>query len=431
MTHFGILSSPLTGHLNPILSVAYELKKRGHHISVFGILDLENKVKLTGDLDFYPIGKEKYPQGTQTKIFARQGKSIGLSGVRNIFKILHKFTELNLEEAIAAIKTSNVDTLIIDQALIEGETIASFLNLPFITVCGCILLNSDPQLPSFYTSLTYDPSWFGRLRNKIVNKYITLATISTFMSLIETIVQFRKEHHFENEFNLDSIWSKKAVICQQPREFDFPRILPEQYHYVGPLISKDARPQIDFPWEKLNGKPLIYASLGTLQNQLISLYQMIADACTEFDVQLVIALGNPSLPLKLEDLPGSPLVVQYAPQLELLKKATLCITHAGLNTSMECLMNAVPMVAIPITNDQPGVGARIAWTGTGEVIPVRKVSVKKLKTAIKRVLSDNSYRKNALKLKETTIRAGGVTKAADIIEQVVTTGKPVLATTQQ
>lgn len=90
-------------------------------------------------------------------------------------------------------------------------------------------------------------------------------------------------------FNLDSIWSEKAVICQQPREFDFPRILPEQYHYVGSLISKDARPQIDFPWEKLNGKPLIYASLGTLQNQLISVYQMIADACTEFDVQLVIA----------------------------------------------------------------------------------------------------------------------------------------------
>lgn len=130
-------------------------------------------------------------------------------------------------------------------------------------------------------------------------------------------------------------------------------------------------------------------------------------------------------------MPGSPLVVQYAPQLELLKKATLCITHAGLNTSMECLMNAVPMVAIPITNDQPGVGARIAWTGTGEVIPVRKVSVKKLKKTIKRVLSDNSYRKNALKLKEATIRAGGLTKAADIIEQVVTTGKPVLATTQQ
>lgn len=426
MTHFGILSSPFTGHLNPILSVAYELKKRGHHITVFGILDVENKVKIAGDLDFYPIGKEKYPQGTLTKIFASQGKLLGLAGVKNIFKIFQKLTELHLEEAIAAIETSNVDLLIIDQALIEGETIASSLKLPFINVCGCILLNSDPQLPNFYTSLKYDPSWFGCLRNKIVNRYITLTIISAFMPLVKKIVKFRKEHHFENEFDADLIWSRKAVICQQPREFDFPRILPEQYHYVGSLVSQDARPPIDFPWEKLNGKPLIYASLGTLQNQLISLYRMIADACTEFDVQLVIALGNSSLPLKL-GLSGSPLVVQYAPQLELLKKATMCITHAGLNTTMECLSNGVPMVAIPITNDQPGVAARIAWTGTGEVIPVKKVSVKKLRQAIKQVLSDNSYRENALKLKEATIRAGGVNKAADIIERVVATGKPVLA----
>ena len=431
MSHFGILSSPLTGHLNPILSVAYELKKRGHHITVFGISDIENKVKLAGDLDFCLIGKEKYTQGALTKIFATQGKLLGLAGVRNIYKIFQKFTELHFEEAIAAIEASNADILIIDQALIEGETIASSLKLPFINVCGCILLNSDPQLPNFYTSLKYDPSWWGRLRNKIVNRYVAWATISTFMPLIKKIVEFRKEHHFENELDIDLIWSKKAVICQQPREFDFPRILPEQYHYVGSLISQDARPQIDFPWEKLNGKPLIYASLGTLQNQLIWLYQMIADACTEFDVQLVIALGNSSLPLKLGDSLGSPLVVQYAPQLELLKKAILCITHAGLNTTMECLTNAVPMVAIPITNDQPGVAARIAWTGTGEVIPVKKVSVEKLKSAIAKVLTDKSYKENALKLQEANERGGGVHKAADIIEQVVTTGKPVLATTQK
>jgi UDP-N-acetylglucosamine:LPS N-acetylglucosamine transferase len=27
------------------------------------------------------------------------------------------------------------------------------------------------------------------------------------------------------------------------------------------------------------------------------------------------------------------------------------ITHAGMNTSMECLTNGVPMVAIPVAND--------------------------------------------------------------------------------
>ncbi|WLT39734.1 hypothetical protein NON20_10065 [Synechocystis sp. B12] len=68
-------------------------------------------------------------------------------------------------------------------------------------------------------------------------------------------------------------------------------------------------------------------------------------------------------------LPGNPLVVNYAPQLELLQRTALTITHAGLNTTLECLNNAVPMVAIPIANDQPGVAARIAWAGVGNLFP--------------------------------------------------------------
>ena len=88
------------------------------------------------------------------------------------------------------------------------------------------------------------------------------------------------------------------------------------------------------------------------------------------------------------------------------------------------------MVAIPITNDQPGVAARIAWTGTGEVIPLEQVSVEKLHQVIQQVLTEKSYKENALKLQKANERGGGVRKAADIIEQVVTTGKPVLATAQ-
>src|SRR6266853_6737775 len=57
-------------------------------------------------------------------------------------------------------------------------------------------------------------------------------------------------------------------------------------------------------------------------------------------------------------------------RLSLLKRAALCITHAGLNTSLESLAQGVPMVAIPVTNDQPGVAARIAYTKTGEFVEV-------------------------------------------------------------
>ena len=126
-------------------------------------------------------------------------------------------------------------------------------------------------------------------------------------------------------------------------------------------------------------------------------------------------------------LPGSPLVVGYAPQLELLQKASLTITHAGLNTALESLSHGVPMVAIPITNDQPGVAARIAWTGCGEMVKLLDLNVTKLRSKIERVLTQDAYRNHAIRLQQANQQAGGVISAADIIEQVISTGKPVLA----
>ncbi|MGL6137033.1 MAG: glycosyltransferase, partial [Planktothrix sp.] len=157
-------------------------------------------------------------------------------------------------------------------------------------------------------------------------------------------------------------------------------------------------------------------------------FQQIAFACEELDAQLVISLGGGTTPESLPTLPGNPIVVGYAPQLALLQKATLTITHAGMNTTLESLSQGVPMVAIPVANDQPGVAARIAYTGVGEMVALKKLSVPKLRTAIEKVLTEPSYKKRAIALQDAIAHSGGVQKAADIIEQVISTGKQVLAT---
>jgi zeaxanthin glucosyltransferase len=185
------------------------------------------------------------------------------------------------------------------------------------------------------------------------------------------------------------------------------------------MSNPKIRRSIDFPFEQLTGKPLIYASLGTLQNRLQSVFQTIAQACEGLDAQLVISLGCGMNEASIPKFPGSPIVVKYAPQLELLKKASLVITHAGLNTTLESLSQGVPMVAIPISLDQPGVAARIAWTGTGQVVPLSRLSVPKLREAIAQVLAQASYKTNAVKLQQALHEAGGVSRAVDIIEEVI------------
>ena len=66
-----------------------------------------------------------------------------------------------------------------------------------------------------------------------------------------------------------AMYERLAQICQFPEGFDFPRReLPGCFHYVGPLHDAADRPQVPFPYDRLDGRPLVYASLGTIQNRL-------------------------------------------------------------------------------------------------------------------------------------------------------------------
>jgi MGT family glycosyltransferase len=244
----------------------------------------------------------------------------------------------------------------------------------------------------------------------------------------EVIDDYRKEWKLPLHSDPNQLYSQQAQLSQQPAEFEFPRTtLPKCFHFTGPYHNSTGRKSVPFPYKKLTGQPLIYASMGTVQNRQQEIFHSIAEACVGLDAQLVISLGGSGSPESLPELRGSPLVVSYAPQLELLEKAALTITHAGMNTTLESLTNGVPMVAIPIANDQPGIAARIAWTGAGELVPLSRLSVPKLRGAIQRVLTEESYKNNASRLQEAIYRAGGVSRAANIIEQVISTGKPVLA----
>jgi UDP:flavonoid glycosyltransferase YjiC (YdhE family) len=120
-------------------------------------------------------------------------------------------------------------------------------------------------------------------------------------------------------------------------------------------------------------------------------------------------------------------VVPFAPQRELLARAALTITHAGLNTTLESLSAGVPLVAIPITFEQPAIAARIRWTGVGESAPASGLNPQRLRGLIQRVLRESGYKAAAERMKQVLARTGGSLQAADIAEEVVRTRKPVVS----
>lgn len=426
MTHYGILSPPAIGHLNPISALGNELKRRDHKVTLFQVPEMENKLKTTG-LEFYPIGEADFEPGEIAKVYKELGEKSGISGLKVIIEFFKKEIDMHFRELPEVLKQAGVEALVVDQTTYAGETVANFLGLPYITVCNALLMNQEEGVPPYFTNWTYNTAWWARLRNRLGNSLLNRLGNPIWDKVQNQRVQWNLEPYADR----NHLGSNLAQICQLPPGYDFPRVeLPKCFHYVGPLQDPSRNEPISFsipfPFEKLTGQPLIYAALGTLQNRKPEIFECIAQACIDLEAQLVISLGIPDSKDYDMKLPGSPIVVPFAPQQQLIDKAALVVTHAGMNTTLGALSSGVPMVAIPITSEQPGIAARTAWNGAGEAIALKKLSASFLRETIKRVLTEDSYKQNALRLQTAIRNAGGVKRAADIIEEAVYTQEPVL-----
>jgi len=138
----------------------------------------------------------------------------------------------------------------------------------------------------------------------------------------------------------------------------------------------------------------------------------------------VLSVGDQVDPKKVGPVPNNAIIVKQAPQLELLKQASVCITHAGLNTVLESLAQGVPQVAIPVTYDQPGVAARIADKQTGVVTSLDKLTADHLSALLNEVLSNSTYRDNARTLQNAIAEANGLSVGADLVEQSLGVRRP-------
>ncbi len=132
---------------------------------------------------------------------------------------------------------------------------------------------------------------------------------------------------------------------------------------------------------------------------------------------MVLSIGDQLDPRQIGPVPNNAIIVNQTPQLEVLKRTSVCITHAGLNTVLESLAQGVPQVAIPITFDQPGVATRIAAKKTGVTMPFEKLTSDRLSTLLGEVLDNSVYRENSRRLQDIIGKTNGLSMAADIVER--------------
>jgi zeaxanthin glucosyltransferase len=413
----GFLSLPLTGHLNPMTALARKLQSRGHKVVFIGVPDIEPVVRAAG-LDFVPFCENEYPPGSVAKSLGGVAKLHSLDVVRYTARELTPvLVKAALEHLPGKIAETGVNALILDTSYRFLELVPMHLRLPYVQIWNILHFDSSGSTPLALYSWPHETSPEALARN--------VEGLQIFREYREALMPIAQSYAERNGLEIDwsdpaATVSKLAVITQTPKEFDFPiPHLPPQFHYAGPFEDNEGREPVPFPWEKLTGKPLIYASLGTLLNGLKKVYGTILEAVAEFpEMQVVLSVGKNLSPDDLGPIPSNTIVVRIAPQIELLKRATVCITHAGLNTTLEALAQGVPMVAIPIGFEQPGIAARIAYHGVGEFVEIGNLTARYLSELIAKVKANPDYRDKARWFQKVLRETRGLDVAADIIEGV-------------
>ena len=215
----------------------------------------------------------------------------------------------------------------------------------------------------------------------------------------------------------------EIVLC--PRELDLAAAPSPGRHYCEPSVYR-GRPSLDFPWHEVrDGRPLVYCSFGSqwvdypdAMPVLVSVVRAFADLP---DCQLVVAA--PGAPLVQLPRGDNVLVVDAAPQLDVLARTGLMITHGGLGSIKEAIMARVPTIVVPFMWDQPGNGRRIEHHRLGRVCAPHECDPRRVATLVTETLRDAAIRENVDRMSRVFWRREAEAPAADIVHGFVRAGR--------
>ena len=403
----GFICPDAPGHINPMTALARHVVMRNHEVVFLYSSGARG-------LPFIPDDDEDEFQDALDEVSKKQGEDALQFAMRHVMSQ----TERIMKSLPKIVQANQIDALVIDNISFYAELAAVELGIPYVHACGAMHLDFSGQVPMAADPWPPEKTAVGLARNR--------DGVKRFVQILKNASEGVRARAEAAGLNVDcddpsTTFSPLAFITQVPKAFDFESThWPSHYHHTGPFHDGKGRDPADFPWGQLTGEPLVYASMGTILNGRVDVFRTIVAALTKNPgVQLVLSVGDRTNPKDVGPVPKNAIVMQRTPQLQVLKHASVCITHSGLNTVLESLAQGVPQVAIPVTFDQPGVAARIAYHKTGVVTSLDKLTPEHLSDLLNQVLEDPSYRNNARRMQMAISEANGLSVAADLVDRAL------------
>ena len=308
MARFAALANPTPSHLMTIMAFGRELLRRGHAFTLFHVPEVEPQASSEG-IPFCALPGERYHLPPPSALLEALRSGRGLSSLE-MLRLGIRESRMLCEELPPLLSQRAIDCLIADETVPAGRSVAERANIPFISVYSGLPISSDPVVPPPSVSWRFVDAPAARWRNRAA----AWLTDAVSYPVLRVLNAYRRQWNLNPHRTFDDLFSPRLQICQMVKPFDFPRSRPASLRYVGPFRREGNTTPVGFPFERLDGRPLVYVSLGTIVSGSVALYQTIAESCVGRKIQLVISLGNSQAQRFPDALPGNPIVVQFAPQ---------------------------------------------------------------------------------------------------------------------
>ncbi len=392
MPKFVFIVPPLTGHVNPTLSLGNELINRNHSVAWISFdPGLKEQLPPGGELLPLPIKltEEEKKRLTEHMKELQKKEVYGIDSLKFLYdEVLIPMNSYMLEGIEEIINKSVPDVIITDHQIFAGAVTALKKNIPYATsVTAPASIKVNPFFPKIH-------EWEG-----------------------EQIIAFQKKMGIPGEERLDC--SSLLTLVYTSKTFFGNTDLPPNYKFIGPVLT--SRPKnIDFNWEKLktpDNRPNVLVTIGTTfdHSQKQQFFKKVIEALEKENVN-VIVVSDPEL---FEYIPNNFIIQKQIPQIEMIPHMQVVICHGGHNTVCETLSYGIPLVVIPIAYDQSYVSGCVTDNNAGIRLNFNRFKAYQLKDALNSILNEDQYRQNAQNIQKSFIESGGVTQGADYLEALI------------
>lgn len=394
--HIAFIVVPSSGHVYPTLGVAAELVQRGHRVTYYLNDAYRDKVSTTG-------GDYRATPG----LFAHELEPPG--GKFNpplLAKMLIELSQAILPGLTVSLAADRPDLVVYDSMCPWGRLVGRAVGVPVVAsmavfaMPGTMLFRSSEALRIIGILARGLPTVLGYLRSAGRLQQTTGQNLPPLTDIL----------NWPGDLNI----SYTSALFHP----DAPK-LGSSYCFVGPTITR--RPHMaDFPWEALDPtRPLLYASLGTVFNDNTPFYRLCLEAFGNSAYQVVLSIGQRMDVAALRPIPDNIIVRAHVPQLALLERADLFITHAGMNSINEGLYYDVPLLLVPQQLEQALLAQRVVDLGAGIKIRNDRVSAESLRQMAALMLQDVALKANVQRVGASLRASGGAVAAANAIEDLV------------